>query len=150
MQRAKTIIGIIALISGIIALILAVSSGDGAISYEAEKVSLTERGVGFLKEKILGDDPEPVRKGRRLAVENVGALALGLIAVISGVIAIFIRAPRGSGERRGLQVRFDAGSAGLALGLGALLWSYILIAVVVGVILFILSGLMSGTIDIGF
>ena len=156
MKQFKSTIGIIAFICGIVALGLAISSSSGGFVYDSSKpvpenLSMKEKGVGFLKEKFLGEKKEvvPPPQPKGLVVSNIFVLTTGLIAVLLGVSSKFIRQPRTSKKQDGFQFYFDTAGAGLTLGLIALLWSYMIIAVVIGVVIFVLYSLFSGAVEIG-
>jgi hypothetical protein len=155
-KKFKATIGIIALICGIIGLGLAVSSNNGGFIYdsstpELKKESLREKGVSLLKQRFLGKEKEIVvlQKPRGFMVENVFVLTAGLISVVLGICSRFIRQQGGSEKQSGLHFHFDTAGAGLTLGLIALLWSYMIIAVIIGIVIFVLFSLLNGAVDIG-
>jgi len=158
MKQFKNTIGIIALICGVIGLAIAVSSSNGGFIYdstlpEQKQESLKEKGVGLLKEKFLGKEKEPVipQKPPGFVVSNVYVLITGLIAVILGICSKFIRQQKSTKKQRtfSFDLHFDTAGAGLTLGLIALLWSYMVIAVIIGVIIFVLFTMLNSGIDIG-
>ncbi len=156
MKQFKTTIGIIALICGIIGLGLAVSTSSGGFVYDStvpqqKKESLKEKGVDLLKEKFLGKKKEVVapQKPKGFMVDNVYILIAGLIAVVLGICSRFIRQQGGTKKQSGFHFHFDTAGAGLTLGLIALLWSYMIVAVIIGVVIFVLYSLLNGAVEIG-
>ena len=156
LKQFKTTIGIIALIYGVNGLGLAVSSSNGGFVYdsstpELKKESLKEKGVDLLKEKFLGKKKAVVvpQKPPGFVVSNVYVLTAGLIAVALGICSRFIRQQGGTKKQSGFHFHFDTAGAGLTLGLIALLWSYMIVAVIIGIVIFVLFSLLNGVVDIG-
>ncbi len=156
LKQFKTTIGIIALICGVIGLGLAVSTSSGGFVYdsstpELKKESLRKKGVNLVKEKFLGKKKEVVapQKPKGFMVSNVYVLTAGLIAVALGICSRFIRQQGGTKKQSGFHFHFDTAGAGLTLGLIALLWSYMIVAVIIGIVIFVLFSLLNGVVDIG-
>ena len=148
----KKKISLVALIADIIAVIIAISTSSGGVIYEEEKITLTEKGKGYLKEKIFGKEKQVVENKSGLKVDNFSVLFFGLISVIIGILSLFIREPgeRDRKKHSGFHIDFNFSGAALAIGLSALLWNYILMAIVLAIVLYLFSSFMSGDIDIGF
>lgn len=156
MKQFKTTIGIIALICGIIGLGLAVTTSSGGFTYdsstpEPKKESFKEKGVDLLKEKFLGKKKEVVapQKPKGFMVSNIYVLTAGLIALVLGICSRFIRQQAGTKKQSGFHFHFDTAGAGLTLGLIALLWSYMIVAVIIGIVIFVIYSLLNGGVDIG-
>jgi len=156
MKQFKTTIGIIALICGVIGLGLAVSTSSGGFVYdsstpEPKKESLREKGADLLKEKFLGKKKEVVapQKPKGFMVNNIYVLSASLIAVVLGICSRFIRQQASNKKQSGFHFYFDTAGAGLTLGLIALLWSYMIVAVIIGIVIFVLFSMLNGAVEIG-
>ena len=149
MLTLKKKISLAALMISLIAFVMAISTSRGGVIYQEEKLSLTEKGKGFLKEKIFGKDKQVIEDKSGVKIDHTGVFSLSLVAVIIGILTIFIKDPKVRKERSGLQLDFNITGAALALGFTALLWNYILIAIIIAIVLYIFSSLASSGIDIG-
>ncbi len=150
MKNLKLTFSLTALASGIFAVILAFSSGNGGLTYEAKSNTPNEKGIGYFKEKILNKKSDKSENSRKFEVLNTGVFVFGLVAVVLGLCASFIKRRNKSHTSGPAHFYFDTSSVALTLGLVALLWSYIMLAIILGVVFYIFSGLISGSIDIGF
>ncbi|MGE9270831.1 MAG: hypothetical protein ACQKBU_08505, partial [Verrucomicrobiales bacterium] len=149
MTRIKQKLGLVSLICGILAFVLALQSGVGGLSYEKESLSLAERGVGFFKETVFGNEKAAESGGRELAISQATVFGLGITATICGILSLFIRKKAGKHSSSGLHISFDAGGAGLTFAALALLWNYVLIAILVGIVLAVMYAISNGSIELG-
>jgi len=124
-------IGIVGMVVGAIALFVAIFSNDieKKLDPPEEKTTtqlLMDVGKTLLKSKVL---KEEVEEEDNLSKVDYCYMSLGFVAMIIGIIS-WVKKDH---------VRISG--AAVSLGLIAVAWQYVLIAVVVGVILIIISSL---------
>ena len=168
MTSTKTTIGVIALACGIAGLLFAMYNKTGGLDKvprqpvpvpvpEPEEMTLKEKGVKFLKdkakEKLLGKDstaPPPPPPETDWKIVNPPAFWLGNTAAVLGLFTLFIRDRRRRDEDwHGLPILINFGMAGLTFGLIAVFWTYVLLAVLIGILLYIISSYLDGGLCIG-
>lgn len=135
----KSYLGVIGLVCGVVAMIIAFSFNAGGLLYEAEALSLKEKGLEMVKDK-LGMGTEKV--GRELKIDHVGVFVLSVIAVVASLVGLFIKTSK-SGKGDSWLGYFNINGAGLCFGVVALFWSYVLIAILIAVVLFVFSTFLS-------
>lgn len=116
---------------------MAFSLNAGGILYQQESITLKEKGISILKEKV-GIQEE---KSRNLKIENATVFSFSLIAILSATLGLFTKSKGASGDPSGILSYFHLNGAGLALGLTGLLWSYILIALLAAVLIVVIGAI---------
>lgn len=153
MIHLKTILGIIAVILGVTATIVAIKQNNGGIDWVQVEVdkepapepsNLKEVGVALLKDKVGIKEPETEKVGQ-FAVSNPLVLSISSGAILFAFVGVFTKRPLAS-KRGGLLQKvaglFALNGIGMSLGLFALLWNFVLLALILALVLIALSALM--------